>query len=232
VKSKDDSEVARSVIGSLPAKIKPSDLRRLNEALAYLFDELGKAKELHRSDANAGREGVIHSVETMLKFLSLFGPVISSSLHAPLAVLFDALMNLDDGRASPLLKPAKKTGRSRASAMRASLIGGVVFTVKRLTETGMSVPAANKTVAHTLRAEGVKPARGRAGTITARTIRAWCEEVSADVGRHGEAAQTYDGLINDPKGSLTEGSPPKEARTVLLDRLTATAKRIRAQEGA
>ena len=131
-----------------------------------------------------------------------------------------------------MLKPTKKTGRTRASAMRASLIGGVAFTVKRLTETGMSAPTAYETVARILKAEGVMPARGGAGTITARTIRGWCEEVSVDVGLHNEAAQTYADLINDPRGTFTKGSPPEQARIILLDWLTATAKKIRAREGA
>jgi hypothetical protein len=213
-----------SVIGSLPERIKPRDLGRLNEGLAYLFQELRKATELHQSNTNAGREGAIHSVETTIKFLSLFAPVISLRLHAPLGVLCDALMSLDDGKALPLLKPAKKLGRMRASALRGSLIGGAVFTVKRLTETGMKAPAAHQAVASALKRVGIKPARGRAEkSITARTIRGWCEEVSVDVGRHGEAAQTYDLLIKEGVAL------PKQA---LLDRLTETAKVIRAQEGA
>jgi len=232
VKSENHSEAAPSAVGSLPKRIKPRDLRRLNEALAYLFHELDRAKEFHRSEANAGREGVIHSVETVLKFLQLFAPVISSALHAPLAVLFDALMSLDDGRALPLLKPANKTGRPRASAFRGSLIGAAVLTVKRLTEVGMKTPAAHEAVARNLKGAGIKPARGRVGAITARTIRGWCEEVSADVGRNGEAAQTYDLLIKDPRGSATNGLRPKQARTVLLGRLAAVARKIRAQEGA
>src|SRR5262249_15200652 len=152
---------------------------------------------------NAGREGVIHSVETTINFLSLFAAVISSSLHAPLGALHDALMSLNDGRVLPLLDPAKKTGRPRASAMRASLIGLVAFTVMRLTETGMQATAAHTTVARELEKAGIKPARG-ARMITARTIRGWCEEVRSDVGRHGGASQTYNHLIADPRGSVSE----------------------------
>ena len=149
MKSKTTLKPRRSVVGSLPKRIKPSDLRRLNEALAYLFRELETATELHGSNTNAaGREGVIHSVETAVKFFSLFAPVISLSLHAPLGVLLDALMSLDDGRVLPLLKPANKTGRPRASAFRKSLIGSAAFTVKRLTESGMQAPAARNAVAH------------------------------------------------------------------------------------
>jgi hypothetical protein len=230
--SKNASKAARSVVGRLPATIEVGDLTLLNEALAYLFHELDKATELHQSDAKAGREGVIHSVETVVHFLSVFAPVISSRLHAPLGVLYDALMNLDDGKVLPLLKPAKRTGRTRASALRASLIGAAVFTVKRLTETRMEARNAHKAVANTLKGLGVKPARGSAGTITARTIRGWCEEVSADVGQHGEAAQAYYYLMNDPKGSDINELPPTEARDVLFNRLAAVVRTIRAHEGA
>ena len=155
--------------------------------------------------------------------------MISSALHTPLIVLFNALMSLDDGRVLPVLKPAKKTGRPRASAFRKSSIGAAAFTVKRLTETGMQAPAARSAVARTLRAVGVKPARGRAGAITERTVLGWCEEVSADVGRRGEAAQTYDLLMAD---TTTNELPARQMRKVLLDRLAATAKKVRAQEGA
>jgi hypothetical protein len=231
VESKDDTTSASSVVGSLPESVQPNDLPRLNEALAYLFQELHKAALLYQSNPDAGREGVIHSLETVLKFLSVFAPVISSGLHAPLAVLFDALMNLGEGSVLPLLRPPRKFGRLRASAMRGSLIGAVAFTVKRLTETGMNAPAAHIAVARCLKGADVKPARGRAGAIiTKRTIRGWCEQVSADVGRHGEAAQTYDLLTTDPTAGVTTKLPPKKARTILLRRLVEAAKKIRAQE--
>jgi hypothetical protein len=231
MQSNNDSAASPSVVGTLPERIEPSDLRLLNEALAYLFQELDKANALYQSNANAGREGVIHSVETVLKFLSVFAPVISSRLHAPLAVLFDALMNLDSGTVLPLLKPAKKTGRARASALRSSLIGAAAFTVRRLTETGMKAPAAYKAVARCLRDAGIKPARGRAGTLTERTIRGWCEEVNTDVGRQGEASQTYDLLIFDPRGNATNDLLPAQARTALLKQLAKAAKKIRADKG-
>ena len=147
---KPDPEAPPSVVGSLPAVIEVSDLPLLNEALAFLLQELVKATELYQSDANAGREGVIHSVETAVKFFSMFAPVISSSLYAPLVGLFDALVILDDGRVLPVLKPAEKTGATPASAARASLIGAAVFTAKRLTETGMQAPAAHEAVARKL----------------------------------------------------------------------------------
>jgi hypothetical protein len=159
-------------------------------------------------------------------------PIGSHGLHAPLVALFDALLSLDDGKLLPLLVPKKKPkgGRARASALRASLIGVSVFTVNRLIETGMLAPAAQKAVAQKLKISGIKSARG-AGTISARTVRGWCEHVSEDVGRHSEAAQTYDFLITDPE-AVTDGLAPSQARTVLLDRLGALTKKIRAQEGA
>jgi hypothetical protein len=226
------NETNQSVIGRLPATIEVTDLPLLNEGLAFLFQELGNATALYQLDPQAGREGIVHSVETVIKFLSVFAPVIAARLHAPLGVLFDALMSLDDGMVSLLLKPAKRAGRARASALRKALIGAAVFTVERFKETGMEVPPAHKTVASILKAEGVKLARGRAGTMTARTIRGWCAEVSADVGRHGVAAQTYDRLISTFTGSDTNELPPADARELLLSKLAQTARAMRAHEGA
>jgi hypothetical protein len=68
--------------------------------------------------------------------------------------------------------------------------------------------------------------------ITARTIRGWCEAVSADVGGHGLAAQTYNLLASDQSEDLTNELSPEQRRTALLDRLGATPKKIRGDEGA
>jgi hypothetical protein len=232
MKAEDDSEAPSSVVGSLPATIEPSDLPRLNEALAYLFQELAKAIELHRADTNAGREGAIHSVETVTKFLSLFSPVISSSLHAPLVALFDALMNLDDGVVAPILRPVPHGGRSRASAVSGSIKGVAAFTVDRLCATGLPAASARKLVAQTLRAAGLVAERGRYPAITERTIRGWRENVAADVGRKGEAAQTFDLMQQDKDLAPTSGRDPASTRRELLHRLGNLIRRTRSGEKA
>jgi hypothetical protein len=211
--------------GTVPSA---EELVAIEVAFTELYKGLDDAKQLFETN---GREGVIHALECVLKFLEKSTVVRSDGLHAPLAGLFDALMALDDGRVLPLLKPAKKTGRARASAMRESLIGAVVYTVDRLIETGMGADAAYEAVARKLNSLGITPARGAKPTIL-RTIRGWCERTHADVGRHGEAAQTYDGLLSTHPRGAADGLPPRQVRAALLDQLAEMAKRIRAHEGA
>jgi hypothetical protein len=95
----------------------------------------------------------------------------------------------------------------------------------------MQLSEAHKAVATTLKSLGIKPARGRFPTITGRIIRGWCEQVASDVGRHSEAAQTHDLLLNDPRGNIGTDLAPERAQALLLERLAAVARRMRAHEG-
>ena len=209
------------------------DLAVIQETFNALYKGLDEAKQLFESGRNNGRDGVIHAVESVLKFLEKSGPIRSHGLHVPLAALFNALMNLDDGVVLPILKKARRTGRGRASATRESIKGAVAFTVHGLHATGLQMPAAHKLVASALQKQEVKAERGRDQGVTARTVRGWCEDVAADVSRRGEAAQTYDGLIADPDlRVITKGLPPKEARKGLLGLLAELLKKTRPQKGA
>jgi hypothetical protein len=102
-------------------------------------------------------------------------------------------MSLDDGDVQPILREIKHPGRPRGSAGRESLKGTADFTVDHLVHVcGLSPEQAREAVAEVLRNEDVMAARGRFPETTARTVGGWCEDVAADVGRHGEAAQTFD----------------------------------------
>jgi len=160
----------------------------LNAAFDFLYGGLRDAKKLFEAGDSAGREGAIHALETVLKFLSRFQPILDEGLNAPLAGLSNALLSLDDGTVLALLKPVQPRGRSRASAFRDSLKGAAAFTVDRLCATGRTAPDAHADVAQVLRDAGVTAARGRFPAITSRTVRGWCQEVAADIGRRGDAA--------------------------------------------
>lgn len=166
----------------------------ITQAFDFLFSGLRDAKSLFETGDDAGHEGVIHAVEIVIKFLSLFDPVKSESLHAPLARLFSDLMALDDGVASKMLVPKSRSGRARASGAYDALKGIAVFTVWRLQATGMQPVDARKAVASTLDKLKVRPARkgsaGGMGQITERTLRNWEEQIAADVGCHTAAAKT------------------------------------------
>jgi hypothetical protein len=199
------------------------DLAALNAAFDLLYSALREAKRLFEAGDNAGREGVIHALENLLKFLSRFQPVLDEGLNAPLGSLLSALLSLDDGRVLSLLKPVLARGRSRASAIRDSLKGAAAFTVMRLRAAGRTAPDARKDVAHVFHNAGVKAARGQYPKITSRTVRGWCEEVAADVGRHGQAAQTFELLAADN----TESAEAADKRRYYLDKLAVLIRAIR-----
>jgi hypothetical protein len=204
------------------------DIAALNAAFDFLYSGLRDAKKLFEGGNNVGREGAIHSVEILLKFLSRFRPVRDESLNAPLAALFNALLSLDDGSVLSILKPIPARGRSRASGIRDSLKGAAAFTVTRLRATGLTAPDASTHVAQVLRNAGVTAARGRYPAISGRTVRGWCAEVAADIGRHGEAAQTFD--LFERECSVVDGAEPADVRRAYLESLANLINATRGSE--
>jgi hypothetical protein len=196
-----------------------------NEAFDFLYSGLREAKQRFETGSDAGRDGVIHALETIVKFLGLYEPVLAGGLHAPPAMLLDALMNLDDGVVHQMLRKVKHSGRGRASAGRESFKGMVAFSVDGLCASGMIFKDAHESVARVLREEGVTPSRG-SGEVDERTVRGWCEDVAADVGRHGEAAQTFDLLQKELEAETS--AAPEIIRRRLLDRLAHVARVTRA----
>jgi hypothetical protein len=198
-----------------------STVSRRDVVTKRLCGGLREAKLLFENGGNAGREGAIHALETVTKFLMLSKTVQREGLIAPLGVLLSALMSLDDGATQPILSRQARPGRSRASAMRDCDIGVIAFTVFRLKELGKRESDANKLVARRLTRIGMKPSRGSSQAITERTVKGWCEVVSADFGRSGEAAQTFDLMRNSPQAGSTAD---------LLTRLEWVILKTRGQE--
>jgi hypothetical protein len=212
------------------------DVAALNAAFDFLYGGLRDAKKLFDTGDKGSREGAIHALEILLKFLSRFQPVLDQGLNAPLIALFNALLSLNDGNVLPMLKPVPPRGRSRASGIRDSLRGAAAFTVTRLCATGRSAPDAHADVARVVRDAGVKAARGRYPTITGRTVRGWCEEVAADIGRCGEAAQTFDLLekqcpvVEGAEPADIEGAERADIRRAYLDSLKNLINNLRGSE--
>jgi hypothetical protein len=213
-----------------PTAAEGNQLDALNEAFDHLLSGLREGKSLFQAGNEAGREGAIHALESVIKFLSLFQPVLDEGLHASLATLLDGLLGLDDGAVAPLLKPIPHIGRPRASALRESFIGGAAFAVDRLCGAGLPAPEAREFVASVLRAEGITAARGRFPEVTEDTVRGWCDNVAVDVELKGEAAQTFSGLRGDPEASPPPGTDAELVRQFFRDRLTHVIRSIRALE--
>ena len=219
-----------SIFSSLPDHILPHDLAQLNEGLRWLLGELREATELHRNSVNGGRAGAFRAVKTVTAFLMLFDRVNTEGLQAHLALLADALKSLDSNMVEPMMKALPLSGRAPASDARQSMKGVAAYVVCRLQDIGIDRATACKDVATQLVACDVKPDRG-SGKITARTVRAWCEANSADVGRHGALAQTFHDLRSDPENNEQLNKLPRaKARRMLIDRLANVARRTRANE--
>jgi hypothetical protein len=211
-----------------PGPLSAEQIQAISDAFDFLYSGLREAKRRFQASDDAGRDGAIHAVETVIKFLSLYEPVRSESLHAPLSVLFDALMSLGDGEVLPILRKVKRSGRVRASGGRDSLTGMIAFTVDGLCATGMSSDDARRSVARILQKAGVTPARGAGSNVTVRTIRGWCEEVAADVRREGEAAHAFDLTAQAFAAVRQTAHDPKAIRRALLDGLAHVARETRA----
>jgi hypothetical protein len=142
-------------------------------------------------------------------------------LHVPIMRLQDALWVLDQGEAKPMLKPMRRPrgGRAPSSQTYASLRGHAAATVELLIlHAGLARDDAHRAVARQLSRLCVRPERG-SGTLTATTVRNWCDEVSSDYGRRGPAAWMYDHKLARGKEMLS-GLSKTQARQAALEELT------------
>ena len=76
---------------------------------------------------------------TVIERTGVYPLIVAEGVHAPIALLFDALMSLDDGKVSLMLAPKKRSGRAHASSFYNGLKGIAVFTVQRLQATGVKL---------------------------------------------------------------------------------------------
>jgi hypothetical protein len=182
--------------GTLPEHITAADLEKLNTGLGFFFSYLRNASEIFHRSEDQGRHGAIIALDAAWRLVALFKQPFSENLFLPLLHLRDALGKLDEGTVASMLKPVRHRGRTTSTGARAALRGHAAGTVQRLVEAGLSLKDARALVAKALNELGVRPERG-SGQTTARTVRTWCEEVAADVGRRGAAATIYEGMFTE-----------------------------------
>jgi len=219
------------------------DLAIFNEVLAALFSDLRDASTLYRDKKISDRAATVIALGAAYRFLMCFRPALDEQLHLPLLNLSSALMALNDNYVAPLLRPTRTPigGRAPDPPKRQALIGLAVGTVGRLVWTGMPVREACKVVAAELVRLGIGLARGT-GTIKDRTVKGWCDRVSADrpairaILTGGAKAVTEadpgdvaasaavinaDEMLTPKWRSLIERQPRKEARAFVLSCLKA-----------
>jgi len=212
--------------GSLPEEVAEDDLDTLNAGLRFLFDDLRSAQRLCQEQGDSGRAGASAALGAIWRFLMLFRDPLAETLHGPILNLHSLLQALDNGFVGPMLKPVPHPGRAPSSDARAALKGCVADTVQRLMRTGLRRQDANVAVAKQLTRLGVRPERGSAGEVTVDTVRHWCEEVAADVGRRGTAAMMYDSMFTPAEVDRFSALPLDQARSHALDTLARFVQAI------
>jgi hypothetical protein len=159
--------------GTLPELITKPDLKTLNSGLRFFFSELRRASMLFRQSGRGGRAGAVKVVGATWRLVALFQQPLSEVLHIPILRLEDALLKLDEGTVSPMLRPVPHSGRASSTGGRAALRGHAAGTVARLIEANVARKEAHALVASALVELGIRPERG-AGHITATTVRHLC----------------------------------------------------------
>jgi hypothetical protein len=204
--------------GTLPEKIKAADLRTLNSNLGFLFERLREAHTRFEQEGDSDRQSVFSALGAFWTFITIFRKSFAQNLHVPIVRLQDALWMLDNGETMPMLKPVRRRGRAPSSQTYTDLRGHAAATVQLLQQAGLARNDAHKAVATELRQLGVRPQRG-SGTVTATTVRNWCNEVAEDVGRHGTAAMIYEHKLARGQAMLS-AFPKDQARQCALEELT------------
>jgi hypothetical protein len=75
-------------------------------------------------------------------------------------------------------------------------------------------------VARQLSHLGVRPKRG-SGTVTATTVRNWCDEVSSNVSRQTTAALMYDEILSPEENKRFLALPKDRAKQFALQSLSS-----------
>jgi len=206
--------------GTLPEKIKEADLSTLNLALGFLFNRLREARAQFKQEADNGRRGAFTALGAFHMFITLFKKPLEETLHVPIVRLQDALVGLEQNRIEPILKPVRRRGRARSGHAYDSIRGNAVATVQRLQQAGLALNDALQAVARQLSHLGVRPERG-SGTVTATTVRNWCDEVSSDVSRQTTAALMYDHILSPEENKRFLALPKDRAKQFALRSLSS-----------
>jgi hypothetical protein len=210
---------------TLPKRIGEAHLSTLNSALRVLFNRLREARAQFEQEPDNGRRGAFTALGAFHMFITLFRNPRKEALHVPIVVLQDALAGLDEGRTEPIVKAVRRRGRAPSSHVYKSLKGHAAATVKLLLQAGLRRDDAHRAVARQLSQHGVLPERG-SGTLTAITVRNWCDEVSSDFGRLGPAAWMYDYKLAPEVWESFSVLPKDRARQFALQKLATYVRSI------
>ncbi len=169
------------------------------------------------------RAGAVHALEAVMDMVRGDIPELDwLALLAPLDQLHAALRNLDAGDHPAMLEPVKRSGRAPANTMTLKMKAMVAITVDCLCDLDDSATPLIKRrqracaeIADVLGECGIKPQRAGAkdqrgiGTVTARTVRGWFDEVM-QAAKNSPLARSYNSLRE-----LNKWSPVQQREAML-----------------
>jgi hypothetical protein len=211
--------------GTLPETIGKADLSTLNSGLHFLFDRLRQAREQFEREGDSGRRGARTALSAFWNFITLFEAPLAETLHIPILRLQSALWMLDQGGREPILKPVRLRGRAPSSPTYDSIRGHAVATVQLLLQTGLARGDAHRAVATELRQLGVRPERG-SGTVTATTVRNWCDQIPSQVDQDSTAALMYYSKLAPEEMEMFSAVPKDRAKQFALQLLASYVQSI------
>jgi hypothetical protein len=198
--------------------------------LGRLLAELRDARAEFDVQGLHSRPPVVRSLRAVLSFLTHIYEIDAEGMQVPLGHLLAAVQSLDEGKVTPLLKPAPPRGRSSEGLAHDTTRALAAHFVTLLAPTGTAqrhVKQARTSVAGVLWRAGMRPTRGAGNArITERTVRGWCETLTADVG-----CKTRAGHILANLRASKFCCPPDGAVVAKKDLLRAFAEALTALRG-
>ena len=211
--------------GTLPETIGEADLSTLNSGLHFLFDRLRQAQEQFKHVGDNGRRGASTALRACWNFILLFRKPLEETLHVPILRLQSALTMLDQGLREPILEPVRRPGRAPSDPAYDSIRGHAVATVQLLLQTGLARGEAHQEVAKELSRLGVRPERG-SGTVTATTVRNWCDKIPSQVDPDSTAALMYHHKLAPEEMEVFSAVPKDRAKQFALQLLANYVRAI------
>src|SRR5262245_11330306 len=211
--------------GTPSETIGEADLSTINSGLQFLFERLREAQEQFEREGDNGRLGARTALSACWNFILLFRKPLEETLHVPILRLHSALRMLDQGATEPILEPVRRPGRAPSDPAYDSIRGDAVATVQILLQTGLARGEAHEEVAKQLRQLGVEPERG-SGTVTATTVRNWCDKIPSQVDPDSTAALMYHRKLAPEEMEMFSAMPKDRAKQFALQLLANYARAI------
>jgi len=150
--------------------------------LGTLTERLRFAKRLYEAyeESEAHREAAMLSLTAVIDFLNSVDDCHREQLGKPLLTLFVALDAVHKGKRSPILEPAKQSGRPSDTDFEAGYKAWAAAAMTLLMDNGLQQKEAARKVAREMSRSGYRLPGGK--EPTARAVRGWRDEC---IGHHG-----------------------------------------------